>query len=92
MQKAEHGTSTIDGEQRHFLMISKAEIKIEHPNVTLRKALFMPKEKKNINKKTKNPKKKQKQNHTKPVEGGLCHPAKVTNAQTVLMLNCCHES
>lgn len=41
IQKAEHGTPTIDREQRHFLMISTAEIEIEHANVTLEKTLCL---------------------------------------------------
>lgn len=48
IQKAEHGTTTKDREQRHFLMISIAEIKMEHANVTLEKTLFMPKAKEKL--------------------------------------------
>lgn len=48
MQKAEQGTPTIDREQRHFLIISTAEIKTEHANVTLEKTLFMPKAKEKL--------------------------------------------
>lgn len=81
MQKAEQGTPTIVREQRHFLIISTAEIKTEHANVTLEKTLFMPKTKEKL---------------LRTIlfrwKYGLCKPAKATNAQTVLRLNWCPKS